>query len=269
MRYELGIIGAGNMAEAIVRGVLHARLFDAGQILLSDVSNARRDFFQQQLRVKATEDNAAVASSSHLLVLAVKPYQMQDVLGAIKPVLSTQTLVISIAAGISISRIQKLLGDAGHRIIRAMPNTPMLVGEGMVAISAGAAATGEDMAAARRIFEAAAVVVELPEDRMDAVTAMSGSGPAYFYYLVEYMIKAGLSLGLTADESALLAKRTAAGAAKILLAQTDTPEELRRRVTTPGGTTHAAISTMEERRVGDAIVLAIQRAAQRSREMGA
>ena len=150
-----------------------------------------------------------------------------------------------------------------------MPNTPMLVGEGMVAIAPGANAAEADLASARRIFEAAATVIQLSEDKMDAVTAVSGSGPAYFFYLVEQMTRAGVELGLGEDEAAVLARRTAAGAAKMLAATADRPEELRRKVTTPGGTTHAAISTMEQRGVAEAIVEAIKRAAQRSREMGA
>ena len=270
MQYQLGIIGAGNMAEAIVRGVIRAGVFGKEQIIAADVSAARRELFASQLGVRAVETNAEVARDCAILLLSVKPYQMQDVLGGIGGELSAETLVISIAAGVSTTKIEKCLG-AGKpwRVVRAMPNTPMLLGEGMVAIAAGSNATSADMALARRIFAAAATVIELGEEKMDAVTAMSGSGPAYFFYWVEQMIKAGIELGLTPDEAAVLAKRTAAGAAKMLLGSGDSPEELRRKVTTPGGTTHAAISTMQERQVGEAIVEALRRAAQRSREMGA
>jgi pyrroline-5-carboxylate reductase len=145
----------------------------------------------------------------------------------------------------------------------------MLVGEGMVAIAAGKSATAEDLAAARRVFEASADVIEVAEDQIDAVTAMSGSGPAYFFYFVEHMVAAGVELGLTADQAHRLASKTALGAARMLLSGVGSPQELRRRVTTPNGTTHAAIVRMEERGLGAIIVDAVKAAERRSRELGA
>ena len=149
-----------------------------------------------------------------------------------------------------------------------MPNTPMLVGEGMVAMAAGTHATAQDMAAARRIFESAASVIEVSEDKIDAVTAVSGSGPAYFFYLVEHMIRAGGELGLTPEQSHALATRTALGAAKMLVSSSDSPQELRRKVTSPGGTTQAAIEHMQAQRLDQIIVDAIKAAQRRSRELG-
>jgi pyrroline-5-carboxylate reductase len=150
-----------------------------------------------------------------------------------------------------------------------MPNTPMLVGEGMVAIAKGGHATDADLATARRVFEASADVIEVAEDKIDAVTAMSGSGPAYFFYVVEQMIRAGMDMGLTAEQAHRLASKTALGAARMLLTSPDSPQELRRKVTTPNGTTHAAISTMEERGMGDIIRDAVRAAERRSKELGA
>jgi pyrroline-5-carboxylate reductase len=150
-----------------------------------------------------------------------------------------------------------------------MPNTPMLVGEGMVAIARGTHATEADLATARRIFEASADVMDVREDQIDAVTAMSGSGPAYFFYFVEEMIKAGVELGLSAEQAHRLASKTALGAARMLLSGTDSPEELRRKVTTPNGTTHAAIVRMEERGLGSIIQEAVKAAERRSKELGA
>jgi pyrroline-5-carboxylate reductase len=192
------------------------------------------------------------------------------VLADIAPVLRPDVLIVSIAAGISSNFIETNLGGGRPwRVVRTMPNTPVLVGEGMVAIAAGGHATADDLATARRLFEAGATVIELPEERMDAVTAMSGSGPAYFFFLVEQMVAAGISLGLTAEQSHILATRTALGAARMLVGSSDSPQELRRKVTSPNGTTQAAIETMQARGVPEALVTAVQRAAARSRELGA
>jgi pyrroline-5-carboxylate reductase len=269
MSYELGIIGAGNMAEAIVRGVLRAKLLDPSQIIAADIAVPRRELFARELQVKAIEDNAAVAGQSRLLLLSVKPQHMQTALAGIGAVMSVETRAISIMAGISTSYIVKHLGHGKPwRVIRAMPNTPMLVGEGMAAICAGAHATPSDLAEARMIFEAAAMVIDVTEDKLDAVTAVSGSGPAYFFYFVEQMIRAGESLGLTAEQARTLAVQTAAGAAKMLGNSTDSPEELRRKVTSPGGTTQAAITHLERNRAGEIFVEAIAAAAKRSAELG-
>lgn len=266
MNHELGILGAGNMAEAIVRGVIKNGLLRPEQIIAADVSEQRRDLFAQQLGIRAVADNSEVAKQSKIILLSVKPYQMENVLAGIGQRMKPDALVISIAAGVSTAFIEKHLGGGKKwRVIRTMPNTPMLVGEGMAAISAGSNADQRDMATARRIFESAAAVIEVSEDQLDAVTAISGSGPAYFFFLVEQMIRAGVELGLTSQQSHTLAVTTALGAAKMLISSSDSPQELRRKVTTPGGTTHAAISHMEEHRFPEILIEAIKAAEQRSR----
>ncbi len=269
MQYELGIIGAGNMAEAIARGVIRGGVFAASQMLAADVAPVRRDLFSHQLGIQTTPDNAEVARRSRRLLLSVKPHQMADVLGPIGSVLDPGALVISIAAGISTAAIEKALGDdRPRRVIRAMPNTPMMVGDGVVAIARGRHATADDAGLATRIFATAASVAEVDESLMDAVTALSGSGPAYFYYLVEHMIAAGVEMGLTPEQADAMAKKTALGAARLLIDSTDTPAELRRKVTTPGGTTAAALDTFEKANMGKTIVAALKAAADRGREMG-
>ena len=269
MTYELGIIGAGNMAEAITRGILRAGLLKPSQIIATDVAAPRRELFQNELGIKSVDDNAAVAGQSRRLLLSVKPQQVQTALAGIGAVMNVETRVISIMAGISTAFIEKhLSGGKPWRVIRAMPNTPMLVGEGMAGICAGNHATPDDVADAKRLFEAAATVIEVTEDQMDAVTAVSGSGPAYFFYFVEHMIRAGESLGLTAQQSKTLALKTAAGAARMLATSTDTPQELRRKVTSPGGTTQAAITYLEQQMVGEIFAQAIGAAAKRSKELG-
>ncbi len=269
MTYELGFIGAGNMAEAIARGVIFSSLIGPSGIIASDVSAERRELFSTQLNTAVTQDNAQVASNCNVIVLSVKPYQMETVLAGLGAALNPNTLIISIAAGISSKSIETYLGKDKHfRVVRTMPNTPMLIGEGMVAVAPGEYATADDLQTARKIFESAATVIDVSEDQIDAVTAMSGSGPAYFYYWVESMTTAGIGLGLSPQHAHQLAARTALGAAKMLVQSSDSPAELRRKVTTPGGTTQAALESMESSGVGAAIVSAVKRAAERSRELG-
>jgi pyrroline-5-carboxylate reductase len=191
------------------------------------------------------------------------------VLPALGAAMRADCLVISVAAGISTGYIERHLGGGrAWRVVRTMPNTPMLVAEGMAAIAPGKHATPADLADARRLFESAASVVEVTEDKLDAVTALSGSGPAYVFYLVEHMIRAGVELGLTPDQARQLATRTAVGACKMLATSQDSPEALRRKVTSPGGTTQAAVTHLEKSGVGPAVVAAIKAADQRSRELG-
>jgi pyrroline-5-carboxylate reductase len=269
MTYELGIIGAGNMAEAIVRGVLKAGVFKPDQLIASDISAARRDLYEKELGIRAVPDNADAARDAKRVLLSVKPQMMPAALASIGQVLPPTALVISIAAGTSAAFIEKNLGRGiAWRVVRTMPNTPMLVGQGMVGIAAGTHATPEDLKDARRIFESAASVVEVSEERIHAVTAISGSGPAYFFYLVEQMIKAGIDLGLEPAQARELAVKTCVGAGQMLAGSTDTPEELRRKVTSPGGTTQAAITHMESANVGPTVIAAIKKADQRSRELG-
>ena len=266
--YELGIIGAGNMAEAVARGVTGAGLFGPSQIIAADVSAARRELFSNQLNVRAVESNADAARDAKTLLLSVKPQQMEAALAALGGALRPDALVISIAAGTTTAFIERHLGGAAKwRVVRAMPNTPMLVGEGMTALAAGAHATPDDLRHARRIFESAGAVIDVGEDLIDAVTAVSGSGPAYFFYLAEHMIEAAQRMGLSPDHARLLVSRTALGAAKMLAESPDAPHELRRKVTSPGGTTEAAIRHMESRQLPDVVREAIFNAERRGREL--
>ena len=269
MSIGLGILGAGNRAEAIARGVLKSGLLRPEQILASDVSAQRREWFQQNLSIRTIDDNRAVAREAGTLLLCVKPQHMAEALAGLGEVVDGQTLVVSIAAGISTRFIENHLdGTVPWRVIRAMPNTPMLVGEGIVALARGRHATAEDAAAARRLFEAAAIVVDVSEDQMDAVTAVSGSGPAYVFYLVEQMIRAGVELGLDRDQARQFALQTAIGASKMLADSPESPQELRQKVTSPGGTTQAAITHLDQKECAETIVQAIKAAARRSHELG-
>jgi pyrroline-5-carboxylate reductase len=269
MPHQLGIIGAGNMAEAIVRGVVSRNVIPASAIIAADVSDDRRKLFETQLKVKAVEDNLVAARDVEVLLLSIKPQMAQKVLGELGQVVSERTLVVSIMAGIGSAFIEKHLGNGKKwRVIRTMPNTPMLLGEGMVAMARGANATENDSLLARNLFEAAATVIEVTEEKMDAVTAVSGSGPAYFFYLVEKMVAAGIELGLTPEEAHTLATKTALGAGKMLATSSDSPAELRRKVTSPNGTTHAAITHLEQTGAGKQMIEAVKAAARRSKELG-
>jgi pyrroline-5-carboxylate reductase len=265
---ELGIIGAGNMAEAIARGLLAAKRFTADQIIVADVSPQRRDVFQSQLKVTAIEDNRAVAAQSRRLLLSVKPQQMGSVLAGLAGAMNAQSLIISIAAAVTTRFIENSLGEStAWRVVRAMPNTPMLLGAGAAAICPGKHATAADLADTRAIFESAAVVIETTEDKMDAVTALSGSGPAYFFYLTEQLVKAGIELGLPPEDARLLAARTALGAARMLCESNDSAAELRRKVTSPGGTTEAAVARLDAAGWAAAMVEAVKAATKRSGEL--
>ena len=269
MSYELGILGAGNMAEAIVRGVLGKGLFQPQQIIAADPVAARRELFEGTLGIKSASDNTDVAKQAKVVLLSTKPYQVKEALAPVGKVMDEATLVISIAAGVTSLAIADALGSGKKwRIVRTMPNTPMLVGEGIVGVAAGVGATPGDVALARRVFESAADVVEVREDQIDAVTALSGSGPAYFYFLVENMIRAGEAMGLSSGDAKKMAIKTAVGAGKLLAASSDEPAELRRKVTTPGGTTEAAITHMTKHNWPQIVIDAIQAAERRGRELG-
>lgn len=269
MPHTLAILGAGNMAEAIARGIIGAGIVSADQIMAADPSPARRDVFTSQLKIVTTDDNRVAARNALTVLLSVKPQQMAEVLGVLAPEVRPDALIVSIAAGISTAFIEKHLGRSGSvRVIRAMPNTPMLVGQGMVALARGSHATEADVATARQLFESAADVIEVPEAQIDAVTALSGSGPAYFFFLVEHMTRAGVEMGLSPEHAHQLAAKTALGSATMLVTSPDSPQELRRKVTSPGGTTHAAISHMELRHLPATIVDALKAAQRRGQELG-
>ena len=262
--YDLGFIGAGNMAEALCRGILAAKLLPASRIAASDISGARREVFGR-LGVTAVADNLLTAKESDIVLLAVKPQDVDGVLREVAAQLGPRKLVISIAAGIKTAKIEKAC--AGCRVVRAMPNTPMLVGEGMTALCAGTGARPEDMETAARIFRAGGRVVTVDEAAMNIVTALSGTGPGYFFYFVEAMIEAGVAEGLTRPLAETLVSQTLLGAGRLLAKSGESAAELRRKVTSPGGTTEAAVRLMDEGRVRETLIAAVRRAAQRAGEM--
>ena len=264
--YQLGVIGAGNMAEAVLRGLIRGNLLSHNAIIGSDPLFARRQRLTQELGVTCVEDNL-IPAACHRVLLAVKPQMMGEVLDAIAPAVEQDATVISIAAGITTAFIDEKLTGKGH-IVRVMPNTPMLVGAGVAAVAAGPRATQDELAWTVKLFAASGKAFVLGEELIDAATAVSGSGPAYFFYLIEAMIAAGVAEGLDHDAAAMLATQTCAGAARLLMETDEPPEGLRARVTSPGGTTQRAIETLEAAGVKDKLIEAIRAAAARSRELG-
>jgi len=264
--YELGVIGAGNMGEALLRGVVRAEFLPCGKIVASDPVPGRRQLLQDDLGIECVQDNRIPARCPRV-VLSVKPQVMGEVLDGISSTLEPDSLVITIAAGVKTSLLdRKLSGKA--RLVRVMPNTPMLVGEGISAVAPGPRATDEDLRWTRQLFGASGQSVEVTEEMMDAVTAVSGSGPAYFFYLIEAMIAAGIADGLPPEVAQTLVIRTCAGAAKLLTETGESPEILRARVTSPGGTTQRAIETLDAAGAKDILVSAVHAATQRGKELG-
>ena len=257
-------IGAGNMAEALIRGLLVNQVVLPQQIIATDVRSDRLASLQKLFGIRTEPDNTQAARQADLIVLAVKPQQMSAVLATIHP--GPTTLIISIAAGITTARIEQELGSA-VRVIRVMPNTPALVGAGAAALCAGRFALPEDSLAAETLLRAVGIVVTVEERLLDAVTALSGSGPAYIFLVTEALITAGIAAGLPAEVARRLTIQTVFGSALLLRESTEDAVELRRKVTSPGGTTEAAIQVMLARNLPEIFQEAVAAAAQRGREL--
>jgi pyrroline-5-carboxylate reductase len=264
----IGFIGSGNMAEALIKGITSAGVYKPGNIFISDIKPERLKLISESYNVVPCDNNAALAAKVNILVLSVKPQNMIEALQSIKDAVKPDTLIISIAAGIKVAKIADALGDIA--IVRVMPNTPALISEGASALFANEKAKTM-LDKAKTIFSSVgkAVVVE-DEDLIDAVTAVSGSGPAYYFLLMEEMIKAAVELGLPELVAKDLVLQTAKGAG-LLAIQADktgeTPAELRRKVTSPGGTTEAALKVLKEAGFNQLITNALTAAYKRSKEL--
>lgn len=260
---KVGFLGAGNMAEAIAQSLVGSH-----QVVAFDISEERCAVFAE-LGSEICATPQELIKKSDIVLLSVKPQVMDAVLGDIADAVDTDTLFVSIAAGVTVARISAVLGS-DVPVVRVMPNTPVMQGRGAAGIYGGPSATAEQIEAVKSIFSSSSqVVVVEDEGLMDGVTAVSGSGPAYFFYMVEAMVKAGVEEGLSVDEAKLLAASTCMGAGAMLLNTPHSPEQLRRMVTSPGGTTQAAIESMQAAGVGESICAAVKAAADRSRELRA
>jgi pyrroline-5-carboxylate reductase len=265
---QIGFVGGGNMAEALIRGLLESGACSANAIRVSDLSADRREHLEGRYGIEATDDNAALASWADLLLLAVKPQVMSVALASLKSGLRPEdTLVVSIAAGVETARIEAEL-DAEVAVVRVMPNTAAMVRESASAVSAGKFAAEADVALAVSLLSAVGRTVVVPEKALDAVTGLSGSGPAYVMLFIESLTDGGVKAGLPRDVAMTLAAQTVYGAAKLQIDSGEAPAVLRDRVTSPGGTTVAGLAHLEEAGVRAAVIGAVVAATRRSSELG-
>lgn len=261
----VAILGAGKIGEALLAGLLAAGR-EPATLSVSARRPARAEQLQQQYGVAVTS-NADAAADADVLVVAVKPQDIEPLLAEVAPAISSGTLVVSVAAGLPTVLFERHLPE-GTPVVRVMPNTALLLGESMSVISAGAHAAPEHLDLVEQLLAAIGKVARVPESQQDAVTALSGSGPAYFFYLVEAMIDAGILLGLPRNVSTGLIIQSAVGAALMLRDSGEHPVALREAVTSPGGTTISAIRELENHGVRAALLAAIEAAARRSTELG-
>ncbi len=258
----IGFIGGGNMAEALIKGIVRSGMKD---IMVSEPREERCAYLEKTYDVKSTTDNKEVVENCSIVILAVKPQNMDDVTSEISGSITPDKLIVSIAAGITLSYLTARLKTSN--IVRVMPNTPALVQEGMSVLSLCECIRDREMGLVREIFMSVGKVLVLPEKYMDAVTALSGSGPGFIAFFVEKMIEAGTMVGLNSDHASELAVQTLIGTAKILETGMP-PDRLREMVTSPGGTTAAGLKVFQERGFKDIVAAVLQAAVARSKELG-
>ncbi|MFH1984991.1 MAG: pyrroline-5-carboxylate reductase [Pseudomonadota bacterium] len=278
IQHTIGIIGGGNMGEAFIGAIINTGLAPASHICVTDISDRRLSLLSETYKVRTGTDNSALFAASDIVIIAIKPQQMSALLKALAPPAGAapakRKLIISIAAGIRLQTFEHYLyahlptdAQAQLPIVRVMPNTPALVLTGMSGMSPNRMATDDDLALTRRLLESMGTVIQFDESDLDAVTALSGSGPAYVFYLAEAMIQGGVRSGLSAENAAALTLQTLKGAVRLMEHQRLPPETLRERVTSPGGTTAAAVAHMDTHRVKDRIAEAIMAATRRADEL--
>ena len=262
----IGFVGAGNMAEAMIRGLLRGKVFAPERVVASAPREERRRELAETYGINAVSDNCQAARQS-IVVLSVKPQIFARVLDEVAGAIDSEALVISIAAGVPVTAIQSKLAS-GTRVVRAMPNTPALVEAAATAIAGGEHAREPDLADAKRIFDAIGITVILDESQLDAVTGLSGSGPAYVFLILEALSDAGVKVGLSRRTAQLLAAQTLLGSAKLLLETNEHPGRLKDMVTSPGGTAITGLHTLEHGGLRTTLMNAVEAATRRSRELG-
>lgn len=264
----IGFIGAGQMARALAAGFVRAGLVAAPQIVASDPSEAALDSFGQAVAgAQAVKDNAAVASRAEVLILAVKPQQVPAALADLRAHVHPEHLIISIAAGVKLATIAKAI-DKPVRLARVMPNTPCLVGQSASAYCLGSTANAEDAKRIGSLLSAVGRAIEVDEKLMDAVTGLSGSGPAFVYLVIEALSDGGVRMGLPREVATMLAAQTVRGAAEMVLSTQEHPAVLKDRVASPGGTTIAGLQVLEAGKLRATLIGAVEAATRRSMELG-
>ncbi|HVA45453.1 MAG TPA: pyrroline-5-carboxylate reductase [Pirellulales bacterium] len=264
---RFGFIGAGRMATALAKGFVERGLATASQLVASDPSTAAGEQFERATGGRVVADNLQLAAQADCLFLAVKPQQMTGVLGQLAGRLNQQHLLVSVAAGVPLATISRALGD-GPRLVRVMPNTPCLIGQGASAYCLGPGARAADGQLVGRLLEAVGLALEVDEKLLDAVTGLSGSGPAFVYLMIEALSDGGVRMGLPRDVALALAAQTVRGAAELVLSSGQHPAALKDQVASPGGTTIAGLQVLEAGAVRGALMAAVEAATRRSAELG-
>ncbi|MEC7524623.1 MAG: pyrroline-5-carboxylate reductase [Myxococcota bacterium] len=264
---KIAFLGAGNMAGALIDGLLRAGACAPEEVMAMDVRAARLEELAERHGIPTSRDLAEATAWADVVVLATKPQVFDRVLPAVGAAVREEALVVSIAAGVSVAAIEANM-PAGTRVVRTMPNTPALVDAGATAIAAGTHAAEDDVALVKRVFDSVGVTVVLDEYLLDAVTGLSGSGPAYIFLIIEALADAGVKVGLHRDSAQLLAAQTVLGAAKLLLETGEHPGRLKDMVTSPGGTAIAGLHTLEAGGLRTTLINAVESASHRSRELG-
>jgi len=266
-KLTIGFLGAGKMATALAKGFIRAGLVTAEQVMASDPSDAARAAFAKDVGAKTTTSNPSVVKFAEVIVLAVKPDQVGGVLADVREDFTRQHLLISIAAGVPLARLESAL-TAGARLIRVMPNTPALVGASATAFAMGASARPEDGTLAQELFSAVGVAFQVKEALLDAVTGLSGSGPAYVYLFIEGLSDGGVAAGLPRDVATRLAAQTVLGSAKMVLETGMHPGALKDMVTSPGGTTIEGLHELEKGKLRGTVISAVRAASDKAGKLG-
>jgi len=267
LKEKIGFIGGGKMGEALINGILRAGLSSSDKIMVSDVDKKRLQILEKEAGIKTTQDNKKITSDSDIIILAVKPNMMGSVLDELNSEITSKHLIISIAAGIPLSFIESSL-NKGCRAIRVMPNTPCLVGETAAGYALGKKATRNDGKLVGQLIDAVGKSFLLDEKYLDAVTGLSGSGPAFIYVVIEALADGGVKMGLPRDVAITLAAQTAFGAAKMVLESGTHIGQLRDSVTSPGGTTIEGLHALEKGGIRNALIDAVETATKKSKSLG-
>lgn len=260
---RIGFIGGGKLAGSVIRGLVRAKYCPPAAILVSEPNEATRRILEQELGISGTAENTEVAEQAEIVFVGVKPGVVLPVLEAIAPSLERK-LVVSLAAGVRIHAMEKV---AAAHFMRAMTNTPSAICRAATALAKGGRTTNSELSVVREIFSAIGAVVEVAEDQIDAVTALAGSGPAFVYTVIEALARGGEKMGLGSDAALTLATQTVLGAAQLAAESKLSPEELRKMVVTPGGTTAAGLAAMEKLKTPEGLIAAVEAATKRGREM--
>lgn len=267
VKYKICILGTGNMGEAILKGILTSGLYSKKDIIVTDVAEDRLSYLHERYNVKTTRNNAQAASSSRYIMMTVKPAVIKSLISEISHVSDESKLIISVAAGISINNI-RIWFKKELPVIRVMPNIPVLVLEGATAIASGPGVRPEEIDDVKKIFDSVGKSILLGEEHINAVTGLSGSGPAYIFAVIDALSDGGVKVGLPRQAATLLAAQTVLGAAKMVLESGEHPGRLKDMITSPGGTTIEGLHTLEMSGIRGAFISAVQQAANKADELG-